>query len=153
MSRYFIETTAFRRDIAALVSSVKRDIRPDYRAYVDSDTPGLLLTVACDNHGATWNWQTGDNSYTGPVYGLPHWAVVGVYPDSDPDDIAAEISDQLAELLFEVIDDGLAGFARYTLRTLTDDREWSVDTLDTIANYAIERGLAVSVDGFFRAID
>lgn len=86
------------KDLIQLIRNVKGGIDADYRAFEDDDTPGIQLTVACDNDGE-WDFQTGDNSYSGAAYHYPHWAVVGVYPDSSPFELARDIRSQLRELL------------------------------------------------------
>ena len=57
------------------------------------------ITIAVSDNGDTWNYQTGDNSYTGGAYSLPHWAVTSIYPDTDPLELYDEIIDQLEDLL------------------------------------------------------
>jgi hypothetical protein len=79
-----------------LVSDVQGDICDDFLAFEDDDEPGIQLTVGLSPDGS-WDYQTGDNSYTGGAYGHPVWAVVGVYRESDPSAVAADILDQLAE--------------------------------------------------------
>ena len=87
------------RDLAALVRSIKQDIDPDYHAHEDDDTPGILFTVGWDTSGE-WNYQTGDNSFTGSAYSYPHWAVVGVYRSSNSRDVARDIRKQLADIAY-----------------------------------------------------
>ena len=58
---------------------------------------GMDITVATD--GDIWNYQTGDNSFTGGAYGLPHWAVTTIMPDTDPLELYDEVIAQLEELL------------------------------------------------------
>ena len=58
----------------------------------------LDLTVATNDDASVWNYQTGDNSFTGGADGLPHWGVVTIYPDSDPIDLYGEIITQLQDL-------------------------------------------------------
>ncbi len=65
----------------------------------ESEYYGMQLTIACSDDGTKWNYQTGDNSYTGNAYGLPHWAVVYIYPDSTTDELMNEIINQLEDLL------------------------------------------------------
>lgn len=55
------------------------------------DFDGLTLTIAVNSAFTLWNYQTGDNSYTGGAYSLPHWAVVSVYPESTITDIFTAI--------------------------------------------------------------
>jgi hypothetical protein len=84
--------------LSALVRHVKKHIADDYRAFEEEDVPGIQLTVACDEKG-NWDYQTGDNSYSGAAYFYPHWAVVGVYRDSNSKEVARDIQNQLADLL------------------------------------------------------
>ena len=84
------------KTLAALVKSIKRDISDEFRAYDGDETPGILLTVGCDERGS-WGYQTGDNSFTGGAYGFPHWAVVGVYRRGNSGELARDIQGQLAE--------------------------------------------------------
>ena len=65
---------------------------------------GVCLTVAVNEEGNEWSYQTGDNSYTGGAYGLPHWAVVWVMPtsyDQDKEELYKDIINQLEDLLVE----------------------------------------------------
>lgn len=89
----------FLRDIASLVRTVRDDISNEYRAFEGDDTPGIQLTVATDDKFTQWSFQTGDNSYTGGAYGLPHWAVVGVYRDTNSFNVARDIYDQLQDAI------------------------------------------------------
>lgn len=59
---------------------------------------GAELTIATDD-GTQWNYQTGDNSYTGGAYGLQHWAVVTIMPDSTTSEILDEVISQLEDLM------------------------------------------------------
>lgn len=95
----YIETEDFRKEVCELVRAVRADISDEYRAFEDDDKPGIQLTVATDDKGAVWNYQTGDNSFTGGAYGLPHWAVIGVYRDTDETEAAKDIANQLFELV------------------------------------------------------
>lgn len=87
------------------VAELIPDIGDDYRASDDpSDTePSMQLTIgftrADEDSDASWSFQTGDNSYSGGAYFHPDWAVVSLYRDSDPAEVAADIADQLVELV------------------------------------------------------
>ena len=65
----------------------------------NDDDIGIELTVATNDIGDTWSFQTGDNSFTGGCYSLPHWAVTWINDDSNIHDIYKDIIDQLEELL------------------------------------------------------
>ncbi len=65
---------------------MKKNIQSDDRACEDDTLPGILVTVGADENddgSFSWNYQTGDNSYTGGAYGFPHWAVISLYRRSN----------------------------------------------------------------------
>ena len=82
-----------RRDLACLVRGVRKGISPEFRAFEGDDTPGTQLTVGANRDG--WNYQTGDNSYTGGAYGYKVWAVIGVYRDTNSFEAADDLIRQL----------------------------------------------------------
>ena len=59
---------------------------------------GLDITFATTD-GNSWNYQIGDNSFTGGAYGLQHWAVYTIMPDTTPEELFNDIIEQLEELL------------------------------------------------------
>ena len=72
-----------------------------------NDEGMIDLTIAtngkpndCDT--ADWTFQTGDNSYSGSCYHYRHWAVTTISREDDnPNEIAENLVDQLAELLYQ----------------------------------------------------
>src|SRR6266404_4752140 len=95
---------SFYLPMHALVTALIPTINDDYRAFDDkSDEPSMSLTVGADRKG--WNYQTGDNQFTGGAYSYATWAVVILDRDSDPHDIAEDIIDQLDELSAESLFD------------------------------------------------
>lgn len=84
------------KDIEALLKSLKPQIRDDYRAFQDDEIPGMQVTVGADDDGR-WNYQTGDNIYTGGAYAFPYWGVVGLYRRSNCRELAKDIVSQIAE--------------------------------------------------------
>lgn len=95
------EFDKFESELVALFESLIPEIGDDYRATDDSDddTPGMCVTVATDDSLSCWSYQTGDNSFTGGAYGLPHWAVVYLYRHSSPLQLAIEVANQWADLI------------------------------------------------------
>ena len=86
--------------IDELIEALKSfTIDDDYRAFEDDEEPGVQVTLACNDADGEYALQTGDNCYTGVAYGFPHWAVSAVYRDSNYADVAAELLNQLAELV------------------------------------------------------
>ena len=84
--------------LAELVSGIKSTIADDYRAFENSEEPSIQLTVGIDDAGG-WDYQTGDNSYSGAAYHYPHWAVTAVYRNSNCREVAKEIQEELANIM------------------------------------------------------
>lgn len=95
------------REVATLLKELKGQIGDDYRATDDPDdnTPGMCVTVSTDNDASHWNYQTGDNSYSGGCYGDPHWAVIYLGRRSNSKELAKAACDELAE---GICQDGIA---------------------------------------------
>jgi hypothetical protein len=58
---------------------------------------GYELTVGYDPNTKEWDYQTGDNSYTGPCYFYPIWGVTTIFPRSKSQDLAKEVVDQILD--------------------------------------------------------
>lgn len=59
----------------------------------------MEITFATNEQGTQWNYQTGDNSFTGGCYSLPHWHVTAIAHDTDKPGFIAEVLAGLEELL------------------------------------------------------
>lgn len=84
----------FKGDMIALVWDLKRAFFDEEDEYVTETY--IDLTVGADQNG--WNYQTGDNSFTGGAYGYANWAVVTVFPDSVDELVAQDIVNQLLDV-------------------------------------------------------
>lgn len=90
-----------------LFSVLIPEITDDMRATDDSDDdePCMLVTVGFteskDGRGASWGYQTGDNSFTGGAYGHVYWSVIYLTRDTNPHDSAADAADQIADLVWQ----------------------------------------------------
>lgn len=84
-----------------LVRSCIGSIDGDCRATDDPEDyqPGMQLTIGCDKTLADYGWQTGDNSYTGGAYSFPFWGVAYLFRDSDPEETAREMVEEILESL------------------------------------------------------
>lgn len=93
---------AMMREITDLLISLKSDICDDYRASNDSEdnTPGMQVTVSTDDM-QSWNYQTGDNSFTGGCYGDNHWSVIYLYRRSNCKELAKDAVNELADAVAE----------------------------------------------------
>jgi len=89
----------FASEIADLLKSLKSQIEDDYRASDDPEdnTPGMQVTVSTDDEMSSWNYQTGDNSYTGGCYGHPHWSIISLYRRSNCKELAKDAVEELAD--------------------------------------------------------
>lgn len=94
-----------RPEIETLVRELLPTIADDYRAPDDDgDDPSMQLTIGADASGG-WNYQTGDNSFTGGAYGFQDWGVTTIGRDSDPAEVADDLLRQLDEAIAESDDD------------------------------------------------
>lgn len=87
-----------RADLLKLIPALIGDIEDDDRSDEEAEEPSMQVTIACNEECTEWNYQTGDNSFTGGAYGLPHWAVVYLTRDSDPTEIVDDVLNQWDEL-------------------------------------------------------
>jgi predicted alpha/beta-fold hydrolase len=92
-----------RKEWERLLKSLKGDIDDDYRASDDPDdeTPGMCVTFGLtqnDDGSLSWNYQTGDNSFTGGAYGHRAWAVVSLHRRSNCKELAAYAMDEALDL-------------------------------------------------------
>lgn len=85
------------KEVRELLISLKSDICDDYRIADDEDLPGIMVTIGYSPNG-DWDYQTGDNSFTGGAYGYPHWAVVYLYRRSNCTTLARNVIDELYDL-------------------------------------------------------
>lgn len=77
-------------ELRRLLIALKPDICDDYRESPD-DLPGMYITIGVNPDCTEWNYQTGDNSYTGGAYSHPYWGVGRLYRRSNCRELAAEI--------------------------------------------------------------
>lgn len=100
-----MKSTANNLNPAPLTPEVYADIKSFIFSNIDifrddaKEYGGMDLTVACNEIGDQWNYQTGDNSYTGGAYGLQHWAVTTIDVESDPLEVYEHLIDQLEDLI------------------------------------------------------
>lgn len=85
------------KEVRELLISLKSDICDDYRIDDEDSIPGMVVTIGYSPNG-NWNYQTGDNSFTGGAYGYPHWAVVYLYRRSNCTTLARDVIDELYDL-------------------------------------------------------
>lgn len=99
------QLTECRPNWVKLITALIPEIQDEYRASDDpgDNTPAMCLTIGftpeTEDRDYSWHYQTGDNSFTGGAYGHAFWAVVTIFRDSVPSEIADEIADELAEII------------------------------------------------------
>lgn len=87
------------KELRDLFIALKPCIGDEYRCSDDPDdsVPGMCVTVGVSEDGS-WDYQTGDNSFTGGAYGHPDWAVVDLHRRSNSTELARDVQDQILEL-------------------------------------------------------
>ena len=96
-----------KKELREFITALKND--NNYRHYMsvtcgdsldeEGYPQGLTLTLATNDTMTEWDWQSGDNGYSGGAYTLPHWAVVQVLLRSNVNDIVNEIFSQWNDLI------------------------------------------------------
>lgn len=100
-----MNTDKLVNDIHSLLKLLQTDIADDYFACEMDEglnSPSIQVTIACNDDMTDFRYQTGDNSFTGACYSLPHWAVGTIYREDDSEtllDIAKDYVNQLVELV------------------------------------------------------
>ena len=89
-----------QKELYPLVKAIKGDIEDDFLAFEEDEEPGIQITVGYDPEDDTWDYQTGDNSFSGNAYFYPIWGVVGVYRNSNCREVAKELIEQIAEQMW-----------------------------------------------------
>jgi hypothetical protein len=92
--------SAFRKEIRSLLISLKPTIYDDYRAHPEATLPSIAVTIGAKitPDGIAWNYQTGDNSYTGGAYGFPDWGICDLYRRDNCTTLASDIVEQFLDL-------------------------------------------------------
>jgi hypothetical protein len=106
----FKSLPSLKREIRELLISIKKDqdwkqLRADFAENSDDETPHIQVTIGCtfdyDEGTISWNYQTGDNSYSGGAYGHPEWFIVYLTPRAncynEAKDIIGEIEGRIHE--------------------------------------------------------
>ena len=85
-------------EVSTEISSFINQCLPEFIADA-KEYDGLDITFATDNDGESWNYQTGDNSFTGGCYSLPHWTVHYIDEDTIDSELIADVLAGLSELV------------------------------------------------------
>ena len=84
--------------IAGIIEEMKKEVE----RYDDIDYNDITIATDFEQDPVTgmfeWTFQTGDNSYTGSCYGYNHWAVGQVDSETDANELAKDLINQLEEL-------------------------------------------------------
>lgn len=90
-------------ELNALASELDEFLSANWQSFINDakEYNGLEITFATNDEATRWNFQTGDNSYHGNCYSLPHWAVTTITEDSTIEGIILDVIGQWEELLPE----------------------------------------------------
>lgn len=88
-------------DLCRLFVALKKDIADNYRCSDDPEdtTPGMSVTIGWTAGNGAWDYQTGDNSFSGGAYGHADWAVISLFRRSNSRELAREVQGQLYDLV------------------------------------------------------
>lgn len=85
---------SFRIAVEDLLKSCKKAYLGPYQKDLD-----VTIGVTSTDKGFIWNYQTGDNSFTGGAYGHSHWVVLYLTRRSNCKELSRDAVLQLQELL------------------------------------------------------
>lgn len=101
-----------RQEFYSLLVALKKNedwssLRQDFYNFDPTDpTPYIYLTIGCtfdfEEGCITWNYQTGDNSFTGGAYGHPEWFNTSLYSRSNCKILAEDLIEEIAERIYEL---------------------------------------------------
>lgn len=86
--------STFRKEVENLLKSLKKQsLGPHLKGL------HVTLGITPSEDGLSWDYQTGDNSFTGGAYGHPHWVLLYLMGRSNCKELSKEAVEQLKELL------------------------------------------------------
>ena len=94
---------SFKEELVSIIDSIIEDYTNNYKD--DEEIDYIQLTVGtngdlCEVSGSVlFGCQTGDNSYSGGAYGFRNWGLGSIDDETDSDELAEEIIEQLSESL------------------------------------------------------
>lgn len=100
-----------RQELYTLLVAIKKKqdwkrLRVDFDDYDGDTEPYIDITIGCTfdfEEGAIgWNYQTGDNSFTGGAYGHPEWFTTSLLSRSNCKDLAKDLIDEVEGRIHEL---------------------------------------------------
>jgi hypothetical protein len=95
-------TTKLKYPSIAAIAEIVKALKPriDDDCIEDEDTlPSIGLTIGYSLDGS-WDYQSGDNSYSGGAYHHRYWGVVQIYRRSNSRELAKDIINQISEATY-----------------------------------------------------
>ena len=86
-------------ELSSLIKAIKPSICDSYIQEGDS-LASIKLTIGYSIDGS-WDYQTGDNSYSGGAYFHSYWGIVDIYRRSNSRSLSKDLIEQLAELTWD----------------------------------------------------
>lgn len=84
------------KELAEIIKPIKPRILDEYVQEEDT-LPSIQITVGWNPETGEWDYQTGDNGYSGAAYFYPVWAVGSVYRRTNSRALARDLIAQLDE--------------------------------------------------------
>ena len=102
---------SLRQELYSLLLRVKknedwRSLRKDFVDYAEEGPAYIDITIGCtfdfEEGAISWNYQTGDNSFTGGAYGHPEWFTASILSRSNCKDLAKDLIDEIEGRIHEL---------------------------------------------------
>lgn len=102
---------SLRQELYTLLVAIKKDFDWKWLTrnsdFADSDSPAYVdVTIGCtfdfEEGAISWNYQTGDSSFTGGAYGHPEWFTTSLLSRSNCKDLAKDLTDEIESRIHEL---------------------------------------------------
>ena len=103
---------SLKQELYRLLVAIKKDadwysLRRDFReAGPDDSTPYVDVTIGCTfdfgEGSIAWNYQTGDNSFTGGAYGHPEWFTTSLLSRTNCKDASEDLIEEIESRIHEL---------------------------------------------------
>lgn len=111
LTKLINELPSLQQELYKLLVTMKkmedwRLLRADFNDDDGNTEPYIDITVGCtfdfEEGAISWNYQTGDNSYTGGAYGHPEWFTTSLLSRSNCKDLAKDLIDEIEGRIHEL---------------------------------------------------
>ena len=91
--------TTIKPDLRILIRDLKKELSHISQPKDSDEPPYIQLTISTDDDGDSWDYQTGDNCYSGACYGSPYQGSVYITADCIAEDAIDDLLSNLEDAI------------------------------------------------------